>query len=451
MLYFRADMREIRFFSIILQSESAIDMKTKIFLGCLMMAAVTIDAVAQSGTQSPYSQFGIGTLTDPSQSLGHALNGTGIGVRVGNEVNTLNPASYSCVDSLTMLFDAGLSGQMTHFKEGGTRKIAKTANFDYVVGSFRAWRNIGVSFGILPLSNVGYSYSSTSSRLGSDFGTLTESYSGEGGLHQAFVGVGAKVLKPLSVGVNVSYLWGSITRSVTTSGGNNVYSLSKAYYATVSSYKLDFGVQWEQPVNKNDLLTIGATVGIGHTLSGDASLNIVNSSTGLRGDTISNAFELPMSYGLGLSYRHGNLLLAADATLQKWGSVKMPADVSSSTNSAIYDTKEGLLKDRTRLSAGVDWTPNPMSRNYLNRMHYRFGVGYATPYYKIRGGDGPKEISATAGFGLPIQNTFNNRSVLNISAQWIHTSATDLITENTFRINIGFTFNERWFMKWKVE
>ena len=24
-------------------------------------------------------------------------------------------------------------------------------------------------------------------------------------------------------------------------------------------------------------------------------------------------------------------------------------------------------------------------------------------------------------------------------------------SENTFRINIGLTFNERWFAKWKVE
>ena len=48
-------------------------------------------------------------------------------------------------------------------------------------------------------------------------------------------------------------------------------------------------------------------------------------------------------------------------------------------------------------------------------------------------------------------NGWNNRSILNISGQWVHQSAKSLITENTFRINIGLTFNERWFMKWKVE
>jgi len=41
--------------------------------------------------------------------------------------------------------------------------------------------------------------------------------------------------------------------------------------------------------------------------------------------------------------------------------------------------------------------------------------------------------------------------VLNISGQWVHSSAKGMITENTFRINIGLTFNERWFMKWKVD
>ena len=41
--------------------------------------------------------------------------------------------------------------------------------------------------------------------------------------------------------------------------------------------------------------------------------------------------------------------------------------------------------------------------------------------------------------------------MLNISGQWQQTSAPGLLKENTFRINIGFTFNERWFMKWKFE
>ena len=87
----------------------------------------------------------------------------------------------------------------------------------------------------------------------------------------------------------------------------------------------------------------------------------------------------------------------------------------------------------------------------MSRIRYRLGASYTTPYYNINNHEGPKELSVSAGFGIPIINTLNNRSVLNVSGQWVHLSGDGLITENTFRLNIGITFNERWFMKWKVE
>ena len=108
------------------------------------------------------------------------MGGTGIGLRDGKLVNTLNPASYSAVDSLTMLFDVGLSGQMTNFKENGNSVNARSADFDYAVGLFRVRKNMGVSFGLIPYSDVGYSYTSTIS-LNNTVGNLTETYTGSGG------------------------------------------------------------------------------------------------------------------------------------------------------------------------------------------------------------------------------------------------------------------------------
>ena len=84
-------------------------------------------------------------------------------------------------------------------------------------------------------------------------------------------------------------------------------------------------------------------------------------------------------------------------------------------------------------------------------MHYRAGVGYASPYLKVNGKDGPRELSASFGVGIPIVNGYNNRSLLNISAEWVNQSVTGLVKENMFRINVGLTFNERWFAKFKVE
>ena len=421
-------------------------------LGCLLMAATVNGAWAQGGTNSPYSQFGIGALSDQSQSMSRGMNGVGYGLRQGNIVNTLNPASYSGVDSLTMLFDMGVSGQFTHYEEGKLRRNASLASFEYVVGSFRAWKNVGVSFGLLPYSSVGYEYA-TSSR-DQNLGQLTESFTGSGGLHEVFLGFGWRLLKPLSIGVNAGYLWGSIDRSVLPDADATANSLRKNYSTSVSNYKLDIGAQWVQPIGRFDRLTLGAVVGLGHNLKNDAEMTIVSTNQlSKSSDTtalkLTDAFELPMSFGVGAAYQHaGKLTLAADFTLDKWGDVKFPTFTGNE-----YKLQRGLLKDRMKMSVGLDWLPNPsqMGGRFLEHVHYRLGAGYATPYYYINGKEGPKELSVSAGFGIPIVNMHNNRSVLNISGQWVRSSATDFLTENYFRINIGVTFNERWFMKWKVD
>ena len=383
------------------------------------------------------------------------MNGVGVALRQGNIVNTLNPASYSAVDSLTMIFDIGLSGQLTHFKEGNASINAKNADFEYAVGSFRLARNVGMSFGVLPLTNVGYSYSS-STKLEDNRGTIVETYSGSGGLHQVFLGAGWRVAKPLSVGVNAAYVWGGYDRYIVSSSATDINVLQKVYSASVNSYRLDFGLQWQQPLSKTDELTFGATVSLGHKLGADPMCMIINTNSltnvpDTTTFTISNGLSLPMTYGVGLAWKHRNrLLVAFDATMQQWGNIDYP-----DYNSGSYELKSGLLKDRYKANLGFDYVPNAMSRNLIHRIHYRMGAGYATPYYKINGYDGPKEISVSAGFGIPLQNGWtlrgNMRPVLNISAQWARTSAKDFITEDMFRINIGLTFNERWFAKWKVD
>ncbi len=408
----------------------------------------------QSSTMSPYSQYGLGILADQSQGFNRGMNGTGLALRSGTLVNTLNPASYSAIDSLTMLFDAGLSAQHTNFKEGNTSVNTRKGTFDYAVGLFRMRRHLGVSFGLLPFSDVGYNYT-TSTYLSTTIGRITETYSGKGGLHQAFVGAGWNPVKPLSVGVNVGYLWGNYTRSATSSATVTVNSLSKTYKASVSSYTLNVGMQWQQPIGRQDRLTLGATWGVGHKLNADPICEIItlNTATVVSDTTIftiKNGLELPTTIGAGLAWEHQQrLTVAADFSLQKWGGISFP---DYDEEQKTYQLRSGLLKDRTRLSIGMDYVPQPLSRrSYLKRVHYKLGAAYATPYYKINGQDGPKEMSLSAGLGLPLQNAWNNRSVLNVSAQWIHSSAKDLITDNTFRISVGLTFNEKWFDKFRIE
>ena len=420
-------------------------MKRNIILA-IAFGVGALSANAQSGTNSPYSQYGLGILTDQSQGTSRGMNGVGLALRKGNVVNSLNPASYSAVDSLTMIFDVALSGQVTNFKEGNGKKNANNADFEYAVGSFRLMPKVGASFGVLPYSNIGYEYASTAT-LGETFGSVPVTTKGSGGLHQAFFGIGWNVVKPLSVGANVAYLWGTFDRSISSSSTTYVNDFSRQYSAQVNSYLVTLGAQWERPLSRKDNLTLGVTVGLGHKLG--SSYTIQNGDSTVY--DASDVLRVPMTYGVGLGWTHGTKwFVGADVMMQKWGSVDFPGAIQSGANT-VYALRSGMLKDSYKVSVGADYVPNDMSRNLLSRVHYRFGVGYTTPYYYINGKEGPKEMSVSAGFGIPLQNSYNNRSILNISAQWAHSSAKDLITENTFRINLGLTFNERWFAKWKVD
>ena len=121
----------------------------KVIFSIFLLVGICMSALAQSGTNSPYSQYALGVLSDQSQGYNRGMNGLGIGLRSGNQVNVLNPASYSSIDSLTMIFDLGLSLQLTNFEENGMRKNARNANFEYAVATFRLFPKFGVSAGII--------------------------------------------------------------------------------------------------------------------------------------------------------------------------------------------------------------------------------------------------------------------------------------------------------------
>ena len=432
----------------------------KVFFSSLLLVSICLGVSAQSGTNSPYSQYGLGVLSDQSQGFNRGMNGLGIGLRLGNQVNVVNPASYSSIDSLTMIFDLGLSLQMTNFNERGVKVNARNANFEYAVGTFRLFPKVGLSVGVLPFTNIGYNYSSTET-LDNSTTTVTQQSEGSGGFHQAYAGIGWNMIAGLSLGANFSYLWGDYDKAVVVSSSDSyVNTLGRHYKASVSSYQIDLGMQWEQKIGRQDAFVLGATMGLGHKLGADPTISIsnTNSQTGVvqvKSDTITNGLEIPMTMGGGLSYRHGHKwLVGVDYSLQKWGEVSYP-EVDAATQS--YQLKKGLLKDRHKLTVGGEWVPRAYdTRNFLNRVHYRIGASYATPYYYIGNVEGPKEISVSAGFGIPIFNAWTNHAMtnvtyVNVSGQWVHTSAKDLITENSFRINVGITFNEQWFKKWKVK
>lgn len=419
-------------------------------------------AMAQSGTNSPYSQFGLGMLSDQSTGFNRGMNGLAQGFREHNQLNSLNPASYSSIDSLTFIFDVGISGQISNFKEGNRKLNANNSNFEYAVAGFRAFRHLGVSFGLLPYTNIGYSYSTTKAIGDSNNTSSYNSYNGSGGIHQAYLGMGWEPVRHFSIGFNASYLYGEMNRNVVNSySSTSANTLTKSYSADIRSYKLDFGVQYQLFLSPKDNIVIGATYGLGHKIGGKPSANIIshNSQTNVS-DTTSYPgkdlpalkLEIPTTIGIGLTYnRLQQIKVGFDYNLQKWSNVNAPVLSTDENGKTTYAMTAGQYKNRHKFTLGTEICPNENGRSFFNRMRYRAGVSYATPYYYIGSQNGPKEFSASLGFGIPIVNSYNNRSILNISGQWIHQDASGFVKDNTFRINIGLTFNERWFAKWKVE
>ena len=413
---------------------------------CLFCIMATI-TMAQTSSNSPYTRYGLGELSDQHFGNSKAMGGIAYGLRNGHQVNAANPASYTAIDSLTFIFDTGLSLQNANFKENGVSTNAKNSSFDYIAMQFRLWKRMGMAVGFLPYSTVGYNMTQVSSINKDEYGEDIESYHtyfGEGGLQQVFAGLGFKVFDNLSIGANFSYLYGDITYSTTTEFNNtNAFSSVRAQALSINSYKLDLGAQYTQKIGQKHVINLGATYSYGHELNGKGYYytQTYDSNSTLQtqtGDTISNAFSIPHTFGVGFTYIYNNkLTVGMDYTLQKWAECK-------------YFNKEGQYNDRTKVSLGAEYIHRYQGRTFWDNVRYRAGFHYAEPYAKVNGKEGAREYGASFGFGIPV---FRSKSILNISGQYVKISpkVKGMLKENYLRLNIGLTFNESWFMKYKVE
>lgn len=438
-------------------------MKTsrKILYSLLLAGTQILPAAAQTnGTNSPYSRFGLGTLDDQSQGFNKGMSGLGIGLHAGNRVNMINPASYAQADSLTFIFDVGMSLQNGNFSDGSNSVNAHNTSLDYVNALFRIRKNLGFSFGFVPFSSIGYNFT-TSQHVGTDYvsgNTITNKsvYYGDGGIHQLYMGAGWQPFRNFSIGANLSYLWGNYYHTVSQTLYNgstadaNADNLYRQFNADIATYKVDLGIQYDISVNKKNVLTLGAIAGIGHKVNNSATLLNHTTNSDSITQVADNAFQLPYSFGVGINWKHQDQWsVGVDVHHEKWADCVMPA-ITEST--ARYEAQKGLYLNRTKAVIGAEFVPDRNSRRYLQRVEYKIGASYSTPYVTVNGQDGPREYGISAGFGLPISNKINNRSVVNVSFQWLHSSpsATSLITENYLKLNVGITFNEKWFMKWKI-
>ncbi|MBO4444339.1 MAG: hypothetical protein J5814_06205 [Bacteroidaceae bacterium] len=424
----------------------------KTFVTALVLVLLSVLPLkAENGINSPYSRYGFGQLATYELGVNKAMGGTGIALRNQNQLNLLNPASYSSVDTLTFIMDMGVSLQNTNFAENGIRKNARNSSFDHLAIQYRLRKGLGMTIGFMPYSNVGYNYSQTQKVYfnddplyrDDDAVTITNKYVGEGGLHSVIAGLGWAPFKWISVGADATYIYGNFDHYIYNQySESTINKRTKQYTTELSGVSFDFGgqLQFEKAKHK---VTLGATYALGTTFNNDVLMvdYVVNSGTSaLSSDTVRLApFAIPQSFGAGLAYNYDNrLTVTADMSMTQYGAVQ-------------FFGEPGM--DRYRAALGFEYIPELITRKFFRRMRYRAGIFAASPSYTMGGGvSGPYEYGASVGVGIPIINGWNNRSIVNVSGQFIHLqpSAPNMITENYIRLNVSVSFIENWFSKWRV-
>jgi long-subunit fatty acid transport protein len=274
-------------------------------------------------------------------------------------------------------------------------------------------------------------------------------YSGSGGINRFIWGNAFNIGKNLSIGANISYLFGNMTRESTAMFPDSIHSMNFKVdnYITTGDFYFNFGVQYKQKI-KNDLsLVFGAvyapTTRINATASGNAHTFLIGAN-GIEypKDTIAtfDAYEgklvLPWTAGGGIAIQKTDMFVATvDYTYQNW---------SSFTAFGLSDS----LANSNKICAGAEITPNAFNfSSYFSRVRYRLGFYYDRTYLLLRGRQ-LNEYGITLGFGFPLKGM---RTMINIGGQFGSrgTVQGDLIKETYFKFVVGFSIYERWFHKRK--
>ncbi len=434
--------------------------KQKRFLLSLIIfiSFIGTGAAQQVGVNSPYGRYGYGQLSNQSIGVGESMGGISYGIRRGQNINFGNPASYSDADSLNFTIEMGVSGQYSKLSDGLNNQSFQNGNFDYLAFQFLALKNFGVSVGLLPYSKVGYDF-------GRDVITndirYRETFYGSGGLSQIYGGVAYAPLDYLSVGANVSYLFGSINHSRDTDiGGQGDEALkrlvSKSF--SIKDLKLDFGVQFTYPINVYESLTLGVVYSPKINAKADIypldQLYSATTAKPLKTDTLYNQpFDLPEKFGVGLAYKSTNLIAGIDGSFERWGGSKYPTSLDSLTD----DTR---FNDKYSVNLGVEYVADPVHRNFFKRMRFRGGLSYSNSYMNTKvydpndgkslGTAGYKEYGVNVGFGLPFRDSLSGRiSMVNLGLGYtlMQPDQKYMIKEEIFKISVNININEFWFFK----
>ena len=407
----------------------------KRIVSLIVVSLMAVGMLAQNATSSPSSRFGYGELNDNLPGAYRAMGGVGMGMRSNKVINPSQPASYTACDSMTFMFDIAGSLLYTNYGDANGERNRVNGNLEYVTMQFPIWRqHIAMSLGLTPYSAIGYSFSLSDS-ISSGY-QHTKTYSGEGGLTQVYGGLSVNLFDWIALGANVYYMFGETTqkRSLTFTDAS-LNAVNQGDYLHVNSLRLRYGAQLFHTFGSHSV-SLGGILECKQAFT-KCDYHQVESSTS---DTItkldnsdSARFEMPLIYGLGLSYVYANrLTLGLDYQVQDW-------------SKALYFNTEHMLSKRQRVALGAEYRHDPTSRKYVEKMYWRLGVSYTSSYTTQF--DQPS-LCVTMGIGFPLRTI---GTVINTSFEYGKRGFGDsLLNENYLRFVVNAAIAEHWFFKRKL-
>jgi hypothetical protein len=414
-------------------------------------------ASAQSTSSSPYSKFGLGDLRQQSLPQNMGMGGIAAGVRTlggYNNINMLNPASYSAINLTTI--DIGAYATVNTLSNNTTKQTGADFRLNHLAFAIPVTKGTSaLSFGLLPYSELGYSFRQVTKI---DTNTVNSVYGGEGGLSKAYLGYGFNLFKHLNLGFNVGYVFGNLRQTSAVEIPNYYYSSFNTQLEQNQSVKgllYDYGLQYEIGLSTTSKIVLGYSGSLKSTLTSStkyvSTQYLIDASTGaadIARDTVysrqgsNSKISMPLVQHFGLSYQKENhYLIGADYSRGNWSQMAIDGVNQNLNNTESY-------------RIGGQIVPNINALNsYLAVMDYRLGYQYNKTYIRTSGTDINENIFSF-GLGLPIRS--QNRSAfykVNFAAEVGQrgTFANNLIKENFYNFRLSFLLNDRWFNKFKFD
>jgi len=411
---------------------------------------ISLNTVAQRNNISPYSFFGIGENTNARTVEEIGMGQIGGSFNSTYQLSFTNPASYASLRLTTFAIAAENTG--LQIDDGTNNERASSASFSYLALGFPISKNAGVAFGIQPNTTVGYSLNQ---EITDGDGNLTQTnrFTGEGGTNRVFLGLGYKIGRNFNLGVEASYVFGSIENNLLNRrDGIPLATLDKSD-SDVSGLILKSGAQYHTKISEKLTLKSGVVL--------DLSNKVTNRGANYLISTENLQDPRPIDHKDTLSVRSINQTIKAPLkTILSTGigqENKWYAGVEYEFQDALTIDDLLSVNDRTydygksdRISLGGFYTPKYNSiTSYWQRATYRAGLAFKRTGLIVSGTE-VNDFGISFGVGLPMSKQLSNIN-LGFELGTRGEATNGLVKENYFNFRLGLSLSDKWFRKRKLD